>query len=368
MVKDQSRKLVFKHISRHGPVTRSDISLSTGLSHGTVKTLMDEFLDAGLIEEKKDNSPAIGRKPSKVHLRPEARRIGVLEIAPDRLTYSDLNLLLEPTSPPIITTRPADVEYRTWMEGFLARIPVGSLAGIGVVAPGPYRQETDTVISNLIPDLRQIPLEETVRGLHDIPVIIAEDVHLAALAEAESLKATEESVQPLFYLYLSRGIGGAYLSGSKILYGTGGLAGEIGQMIMDDGYRLEESVGWLAARESLGVPGTMSDAEAQVFILESLGETGNKGARKTLTTIINRLAKALSHAVCVLNPKTIIIGGAFEFLGRDFFEPLEKELRSLLIDAHKSDLKIRSSGSGKRGMILGAGMMIIDRWLETDIS
>ncbi|MCK5737270.1 MAG: MarR family transcriptional regulator, partial [Spirochaetaceae bacterium] len=111
MVKNQSRKLVFKHISRHGPVTRSDIATGTGLSHGTVKTLMDEFLNAGLVEEIKDNSPAIGRKPQKVHLRSEARKIGVLEIAPDRLIYSELNLLLEPTSPPIITTRPAEVEY-----------------------------------------------------------------------------------------------------------------------------------------------------------------------------------------------------------------------------------------------------------------
>lgn len=359
MVKDQSRKLVFKHISRYGSVTRSDISRGTGLSHGTVKTLMDEFLKAGLIEEKKDNSPAVGRKPRKVQLRADARRIGVLEIAPDRLIYSDLNLSLEPVSPPLIATRPSGVKYRTWMEGFLARIPVGTLAGIGVVAPGPYRRETDSVISNLIPGLKQIPLEETVRGLHNIPVIIAEDVHLAALAEAG------DSEQPLFYLYLSRGIGGAYLSGNKILAGAGGLAGEIGQMIMGDDRRLEESVGWLAAREALGVPETMSDAEAQEMILKSLAD--GQGAEKTLKVIINRLAKALSHAVCVLNPKTIIIGGAFDFLGSDFSDALETELRSLLIEAHKSDLKVRLSGSGKRGMILGAGMMIIDRWLETDL-
>jgi len=356
MVKDQSRKLVFRHISRFGPVTRSDISAGTGLSHGTVKTLMDEFLKAGLVEEKKDHSPAVGRKPRKVHLRSDARRIGVLEMAPDRLTYSDLNLSLEPVSPPLVAARPQEMEYRSWMEGFLARIPMETLAGIGVVAPGPYRRETDSVISNLIPGLRQIPLEETVRGLHDIPVIIAEDVHLAALAEAE------DAEQPLFYLYLSRGIGGAYLAGNKILSGAGGLAGEIGQMIMEDGRRLEESVGWLAARESLGVPEEMSDGEARDSILKSLAEKPETA--EVMITIIKRLARALSHAVCVLNPRTIIIGGAFEFLGSDFSDSLEKELRSLLIDAHKADLQLRMSGSGKRGMIRGAGMMILDRWLE----
>ena len=363
MVKDQSRKLVFNYIKRHGPVTRSDISRFTGLSHGTVKTLMDEFLEAGLIEEKKDNSPAVGRKPRKVQLRPEARRIGVLELAPDRITYSDLNLALEPFSPPVITIRPPDTEYRTWIEGLLARLPVSSLAGIGVVAPGPYRRETDSVISNLIPGLRQIPLEETVRGLHDIQVIVGEDVHLAALAEAD---ASEEPIQPLFYLYLSRGIGGAYLSESKILSGSGGMAGEIGQMVMDDGRRLEESVGWLAVRDAFEVPSSMSDIEAQELIIEALGK--RESAKKIFTAIINRLARALSHAVCVLNPKTIIIGGAFDFLGRDFLDPLEEELHRLLIDAHKTDLKVIISRSGKRGMILGAGMMIIDRWLETDLS
>jgi predicted NBD/HSP70 family sugar kinase len=370
MVKDQSRKLVFQHITRHGPVTRSDISLSTGLSHGTVKTLMDEFLAAGLVEERKDNSPAVGRKPGKVYLKPGARRIGVLELAPDRLTYSDLNLALEPISPPIITTRPSGAEYRSWLEGFLTRLPVGTsdlelgaLAGIGVVAPGPYRRETDSVISNLIPDLRQIPLEKTVRGLNDIPVIVGEDVHLAALAEAELL---EGDVQPLFYLYLSRGVGGAYLSDNRILAGSGGLAGEIGQMIMDDGNRLEASVGWLPTREAFGIPPVMGDIEAQDFIIRSLAEKPQ--AQLALTTIIHRLAKALSHAICVLNPKTIIIGGVFDFLGRDFSVPLELELRRLLIDAHKNDLTVSISSSGKRGMILGAGMLIIDRWLGTEFS
>lgn len=370
MVKDQSRKLVFQHITRHGPVTRSDISLSTGLSHGTVKTLMDDFLAAGLVEEKKDNSPAVGRKPSKVYLKTEARRIGVLELAPDRLTYSDLNLALEPISPPIITARPPGAEYRNWLEGFLARLPVGNsdpelgtLAGIGVVAPGPYRRETDSVISNLIPDLRQIPLEKTVRGLNDIPVIVGEDVHLAALAEAEAL---EGNGQPLFYLYLSRGVGGAYLSDNRILAGSSGLAGEIGQMIMDDGNRLETSVGWLPTREAFAVPPALSDVEAQDFILNSMAEKPE--AQHALTTIINRLAKALSHAICVLNPKTIIIGGVFDFLGKEFSEPLEKELRRLLIDAHKTNLAVSISGYGKRSMILGAGMLTIDRWLESDFS
>ena len=206
-------------------------------------------------------------------------------------------------------------------------------------------------------------MEKTVRGLNDIPVIIGEDVHLAALAEAELL---EGNVQPLFYLYLSRGVGGAYLSDNRILAGSGGLAGEIGQMIMDDGNRLEASVGWLPTRKAFGIPPVMGDIEAQDFIIRSLAEKPQ--VQQALTTIIHRLAKALSHAICVLNPKTIIIGGAFDFLGRDFSVPLELELRRLLIDAHKNDLTVSISSFGKRGMILGAGMLIIDRWLGTEFS
>jgi len=254
------------------------------------------------------------------------------------------------------------------MEGFLARLPVGSrdpgpgsLAGVGVVAPGPYRRETDSVISNLVPGLRQIPLEETVRGLSDIPVIVGEGVHLAALAEAAG---PDGAVQPLFYLYLSRGVGGAYLSEDKILTGAVGLAGEIGQMVMDDGRRLEESIGWLAARETFGVPPGTNDADAQAYLLKSLAEDAK--VKVKFGTMINRLAKALSHAVCLLNPRTIIVGGAFDFLGKEFSIPLENELRRLLIDAHKSDLTVSISGFGKRGMVLGAGMLIIDRWLESD--
>ena len=49
MVKDQNRKLIFHRIVGSGSSTRGDIARATGLSQGTVKTIMDEFLEAGLI-------------------------------------------------------------------------------------------------------------------------------------------------------------------------------------------------------------------------------------------------------------------------------------------------------------------------------
>ena len=48
MVKNQSRKLIFKHILQKTPVTRADISIETGLSQGTVKTIVDEIIQETL--------------------------------------------------------------------------------------------------------------------------------------------------------------------------------------------------------------------------------------------------------------------------------------------------------------------------------
>lgn len=367
MVKDQSRKLVFLDVFRHGPITRADIAGSTGLSQGTVKTVIDEFLAAGIVEEKTNTTTTVGRKPRMVTLKSRSRCLGILEISSGLLEFCYLDLSLEPVGSPHRESVPADTDFAKNLTLFLENLPppdtydVGPLAGIGVVAPGPYDEQSDSVTSLQIAGIRDVPVAGIIRTVLDLPIAVGEDVHLAALAEAGPPHSAR---QPLFFLYISRGIGGAYLSDGRILTGAGDMAGEIGQMVMSDGRRLEETVSWTAFRSAMGIPAETGDTEARRLIESKLANNGD--ARSLFDVLVKRLAVALSHAVCLFNPRSLILGGAFEFLGDRFLAPLESALRELLIDAHRTDLEVSTSRHVAAGMTRGAGMLILERWLETE--
>jgi glucokinase len=284
------------------------------------------------------------------------------------LAFRYWDLALNPLGPPYRKDFSPDTDFSRVLVNFLSDLPgpadefgVGPLAGIGVVTPGPYDEGDDSVNSLQITGLRELPITGTIRRILDVPVAVGEDVHLAALAEAGP---PHNARQPLFYLYVSHGVGGAYLSDGRILTGAGDLAGEIGQMVMNDGRRLEDTISWPAFLLDLKIPALSPEAEARDRINEKLDN--DPDARGVFETLIERLALALSHAVCLFNPRSLIIGGAFEFLGDRFLRPLENALRGFLIEAHQKDLEISTSRHVDSGMARGAGMLILERWLETE--
>ncbi len=367
MVKNQSRQLVFRHIFRNSPVTRAVIATKTGLSQGTVKTIVDEFLAAGIVEEKKDISVPVGRKPQKVYLCPAARTFCVLNLQPGRVEFHRLNLSLHPVEPAVITSLPASDAYGENLRDFLSdmkRQGAGGICGVGVIVPGAYDPNQDRVICHIMPELKGVALREIVQTTLGVPVTIGEDVHVAALAEAGFPHNAE---QPLFYLYAGSGVGGSYVSDGKVLLGATRMAGEIGQVVMRGGQRLEQLISWPAFLDACGMPpidGTTNESEAVSQRLQS----NDRRVTDVLDTVTDHLSEALESMICILNPRTILIGGPYGDLGDAVLERLRSRLFARLMPEHRDGLRILSAQGGDSGMIRGAAVVVLDKWLESEFS
>jgi len=366
MVKNQSRNLVFMHIFRNSPMTRAVISTETGLSQGTVKTIVDEFLAAGIVEEKKHTSAPVGRKPQKVNLHVTARAFGVLQLQPGRVEFHRLDLSLQPVEPPVIASLSASDEYGEHLRAFLSGMKRqgAGVSGVGVIVPGAYDPDQDRVICHIMPELKGVAIREAVQTTLGAPTMIGEDVHVAALAEAGFPHNAE---QPLFYLYAGSGVGGSYVSDGKVLLGATRMAGEIGQVVMRGGKRLEELISWPAFLGACGIQPDDSIANDTEAVRERL-ESHDRRVTGALDAVTDHLSDALESMICILNPRTILIGGPYGDLGDAVLERLRVRLFTRLMLEHRDGLRILSAQGGDCGMIRGAAFAVLEKWLESEFS
>lgn len=106
-----------------------------------------------------------------------------------------------------------------------AHIP-GEIEKIGIVCPGPLKQETGVILSP--PNLLQwdnFPLAEILKKEFSVDVILENDANAGALGEA--VFGAAQDAKTVLYFSLSTGIGAGIVIDKKVHGGYKGLTGEI---------------------------------------------------------------------------------------------------------------------------------------------
>ncbi|MBE9201501.1 MULTISPECIES: ROK family protein [unclassified Nodularia (in: cyanobacteria)] len=103
---------------------------------------------------------------------------------------------------------------------------------IGVSFGGPVDADTGTVrLSHHVAGWENIPLKELLENEFSVPVIVDNDANVAALGEYRF--GAGEGHDSLFYITISTGVGGGWILNGQPWRGVGGMAGEIGHMVVD---------------------------------------------------------------------------------------------------------------------------------------
>ncbi len=105
--------------------------------------------------------------------------------------------------------------------------------GIGISAPGPVDPRGGLILDppNLGPTFRDIPLAARIEGELCLPAVLDRDTQVAALAEGRFGAAA--GCDDFVYLTVATGIGGAIVTGGRLLRGPDGTAGELGHLLID---------------------------------------------------------------------------------------------------------------------------------------
>ncbi|MEV0645426.1 ROK family protein [Phytomonospora sp. NPDC050363] len=297
----------------HGPLSAPRLRELTGLSRPTVSDLLDRLGEAGLVravgEEGADrrgpNAKIYGLVAEHAHVAGvDVRHDAVTAVVAD-LTGKSVATARRALAPgavlqKVVKQAAADAARR-------AGVTLGGLHNLVIGAPGMVDPRTGDMA---FPGWPAVPLPD-LRELLGVPVVVENEVNLAAIAEHDA--GTAQGHDDFALLWLDRGIGGAVVIGGRLRRGASGAAGELGRLPLNEndvpgsevctgGFQDlagSPAIIDLAARH--GVPG---DRPAE--IVDAALAAGNTGF---LDDLAERVAFGAAAAVVVFDPGLVVLAG-----------------------------------------------------------
>jgi predicted NBD/HSP70 family sugar kinase len=331
-------RLVFRAISAHDVVSRTQLAALTGLSAQSVGRVVQVLIDAGLVEETQMER-AKGPGASPVGLRVPADGAFGIGFGIERDFWSGVVLDLGGNirwrvSRPLPADAPAtaildemkrDVRQLLRSKEWSARRP--RLSGVGITSPGPLDVESGTIIGPPnFPNWERVDVVKELGNAFDLPVLVDNASTAAAMAHAWRLPPGHS---PFLYCYWGLGIGGGLILGDEVYRGTTGNAMEIGHVVINANGRACEcgNIGCLETEAS--VLSILRDASAYGefrSLREVMGAAhGSPRVAAIIKKAAEKMAAALVSVLNVVEVDEIVLGGEHLAEVQEVFVPIIRE-------------------------------------------
>lgn len=370
--KDHNSRLVLKTIYDAGTVSRAEVARLTGLTRPTVSALVAELIESGLVIETGQGPSAGGKPPTLVTLDNDSRRLLALDLSGGEFRGALVNLRGEidrrVALPAGLRGEAALARVYELVESLLpATLP---LLGIGVATPGLVAPRLGIVLRAVNLGWADLPLGDLLAARYGRPVHVANDSHMAALAEYTFGVGRE--TPHLITIRVGQGIGAGVILDGRPFYGDGFGAGEIGHVVIDP-------AGELCSCGNRGCLETTSSIRA---ILRRSAAAGGPltwdrfvaavAARDPLAVGIAvtagcNLGAAVAHLIGAYNVQTIVLAGRIADLGDTLINAVRAEMRRRVLPAMADATTIRYTSLGDRAgdiIILGCSALVLHRELE----
>jgi predicted NBD/HSP70 family sugar kinase len=366
-VRRHNLALVLRTVAAEEPVSRARVAARTGLTRGTVSSLVDELLAAGFVAELSPARGVPGRPANPLQLnRAGPAGLGV-EIGVDAVGACVVDLSgtvralrtvrsVHRDEPPAGALEPlarltAEVVAEAAGQGLRVAGAVAALPGVvgpdGVLerAPNLPRWHDVDVVARVGAALAPI--------VGDVVVRAGNEADLAALAERENGAGPD-------FLHVSGGIGvgAGVVLGGRPFHGAGGRAGELGHVVVDPdgppcscGGRgcLEQSAGLEPVLRAAGV--------ADLDALATAVEAGDARCVAAVTGAGRALGVAVAGALNLLDVPAVVLGGAYPRLGPTFADAVEREVALRVV--WRSPVAVRVSVLGEGAALRGAAQSVV---------
>lgn len=250
------------------------------------------------------------------------------------------------------------------------------VAAIGVGFGGPVDVDRGIVIkSHHVPGWDGFPLVEWFRDVWGLRAIVHNDADTAGLGEA--VWGAGRGYDPLFYITLGTGVGGGLIYRGEIYRGCGLGAGEIGHLkvlprdpsnLQGDWYITEDLASGRGIAEQAKQRVQNAPQRAPVLLelchgeprdirgetVAQAAERGDEVAREVVRLAVEALARAICHAIALICPARIVIGGGASRLGEELlFAPLRRRVAELVFPPFASCCDIVPSALGTEVVLYG---------------
>ena len=368
--RSRSRQTLLDVIRRQNGITRSDISLVTGLSRSAIAEAVQDLINDRLVSEEVldpgGKGAGRGRPAALLVATPPGGVVVGLDFGHDHVAAAvasaDGEVLAEQR-----TLVAVDTQARAALDaaaGLVARL-LGQLGltkddvrSIAAGIPAPLDVDSNRIReTSIMPGWARLHPAEELEGVFDMKVITFNDAELGALGELRF--GAGRGLRDFVYIKASEGIGASLVLNGSIYRGSVGLSGEIGHT------RLADQTLWCRC----GNRGCLETVVSSSFVTSRMRELGlspadenfplaEAGQYTVLSTIVTEAGRTLGRVLADLanwlNPEAVILGGALGTAGAPMLDGARESVTRYAHPSAAAALEIKVAQLGMRSELLGA--------------
>lgn len=317
-------------------VSRVELAAALGLSKTTISALVDELIDAQLVESAGAEARVGAGRPGALLTPASGRAVLVVNPEIDVTTIAMVAMggrILHKHRVPNSTSRPVTVARVAQQVARYLRLQVPSVStsieAAVIAVPGAVAADGETVVAAPSLRWRAVRAGAALERVLGMPVATINNARAATVGEG-AFGALRDHHNGVCIFSGSGGIGGGLLINDVVVTGAGGLAGEIGRMRIHDpelGQPGNPTLEYLMQRDALVAELGFSTLDDEQFLQELRTALAARPLPK-----VHEQSRVLANAIAtlrdLLDPEVIVLGGYLgalcEALGPDLLHEVNR--------------------------------------------
>ncbi len=378
LMRELNRLLILNRVRVSGPITRVAVAHQTGLSRTTVSSIVDELLADNLLFEGQtvEAAPTGGRRATLLHFNANAGYVIGVDLGRSHLTLLLTNLAGE-----IIARRSGPFDAALGPErclqqvvaslmDFAAEHAIGwhQIIGLGLGIPGPMDAASRRLVRPpRMPGWDHFDIRTVMERACKVPIYLDNDANMGA--RGESKYGAARNVDDMAYVKVATGIGCGLIVNGDIYRGSGGSAGELGHVTIDDngpvcdcGNRgcLETLAGAAAVTLAAAQGKQPAPTALDVADVVRAALAGDTTAQAAIERAGYHIGIALAGLVNIFNPSLILLDGSMARAGGFLLTPIREAIARRSLAASSAATRIELAQLGDNAIALGAIATVIE--------
>jgi glucokinase-like ROK family protein len=364
-----NRSAILDIIRRESPISRTAIAQRLDASLPTVMRIVDELIDEDLVRPHGSTEWSGGRRRSLLEFNAEGHVVAGIDLGGTKMfgAIADLGgkVLYEVDFNHHGTTGEACYQRLVELINMLLSSPKlegRKIRGIGVGAPGVTLHNEGIVTWAPSLNWRDYPLKAKLSQQFDLPIMVDNDVNLAALGELWF--GAGQKTQNMILIAVGTGIGAGIVIDGALYRGAHEAAGEVGYLMPGREFlgKKYESFGALEAlvsgtgiaeRARVALKGRRKRAALENLTAEDVFDAARQGgawAKVVIDEAIDYLAIMIASVSAYFDPELIVLGGGVARSADLLIEPILRRIEC----ATPVPPRLEASLLGHRATVMGA--------------
>jgi predicted NBD/HSP70 family sugar kinase len=377
--------MITQYLKRNGICSRVELSRATALTPASISKTVSMLIECGIVKEVGLISGKKGRRSIGLSLVEDrylvigvklSRRsfsVGVFDIGGNM--YDVFSEAIEEKQEFGYTME----RIKSVIDRYLERF--SNVVVIGLAVPGPFqRTEGKIALMTEMNNWFDLPLVDEFVNAYSIPVIIEHDANAGAYAEWWFGAHSTVQKGTLVYFLVGEGVGAGVLVNGSILYGSQGVAGEVGHISVDVsgekcacGNRgclemylssiafVKHATKLLPKHPDSVLNGYSNLTSDDIF---SAAEAGDQFAIELVKRAGMYLGYGIVTIVNAYDPSIVVVGNSMAKGGQRILNAAKAVVKERILPAIYKDLKIVLSDFSEDPILLGASAVATDYFLK----